>query len=48
MEAKEKVLATMKEAGTPLNAGKKVPIECLYRVIGFVYGQLFTSSSSIT
>ena len=22
MEAKEKVLATMKEAGTPLNAGK--------------------------
>ena len=30
-----------------LHICKKVPIECLYRMIGFVYQHLFTSSSSI-
>ena len=31
MEAKEKVLATMKEAGTPLNAGKIAELSGLDR-----------------
>ena len=31
MDAKEKVLATMKEAGQPLNAGKIAELSCLDR-----------------
>ena len=33
MDAKEKVLATMKEAGQPLNAGKIAELSCLDRNI---------------
>ena len=43
MDAKEKVLATMKEAGQPLNAGKRVSEILLFLLLTFFLAYIQTT-----